>query len=188
MRRDADEEVDLFRDAVRDATPLANRHRVPPPVRQRAARKVRIQSLDSSELGIPAAPIAPLASGPAFQVEADGGRAFGVNRKTLRALGSGRCSPQASLDLHRLTSPAARERLFRFLLDARTDGLRTVLVITGKGERARPTDDPIRERLRDLVPEWLSGPFASLVLAFAPARSEHGGAGALYVLLRSSTP
>lgn len=163
VRRDADE-ADLFREAVRGATPLVDRQRV--------------------SASAPAA--GPRRSAPArgpFEVDGSGGRAFGVSRKTLRALASGQLPVEATLDLHRHPSRAAQERLTRFVAESRAGGLRVVLVITGKGDRSRSL-----ERLRDLVPDWLAGPLSPAILAFTQARAEHGGAGALYVLLRTATP
>lgn len=176
VRRDADDGGELFQEAVRGATPLADRSRVAvASPRDRPVRAARATSAASATT--------PAASTGALQLELDGGRAFGVSRKTLRELAAGRPAHQASLDLHRLTSGPARERLARFLLDSRAAGLRAVLVITGKAERSTAPD-----RLRDRVPDWLAGPLAASVLAFTAARAEHGGAGALYVLLRTSPP
>jgi DNA-nicking Smr family endonuclease len=169
VRGGADEsEGELFRRAVRGATPLADRRRVP---------------VSGRSAGAPAARAPAPEESTSLQLEEDGGRAFGVSRKTLRDLAAGRPAPQATLDLHRNGAALARERLTRFVAESRADGLRAVLVITGKAERS-----PRPERLRDLVPDWLSGPLAASVLAFTPARTEHGGAGALYVLLRAIAP
>ena len=162
-RRDPDE-ADLFREAVRGATPLADRQRVRASAPAAGVRKV-------------ARPTGP------FEVDPSGGRAFGVSRKTLRALAAGELPVDSTLDLHRHPSRAAQERLTRFVAESRAAGLRMVLVITGKGDRSRSL-----ERLRDLVPVWLAGPLSPAILAFTPARAEHGGAGALYVLLRTATP
>jgi DNA-nicking Smr family endonuclease len=53
-----------------------------------------------------------------------------------------------------------------------------VLVITGRGQRHGGT-------LRIMTPRWLDeGSLRPLILAYAQARLEHGGDGALYVLLR----
>ncbi|HTE55711.1 MAG TPA: Smr/MutS family protein [Kofleriaceae bacterium] len=171
VRRDADEASELFREAVRDATPLVDRHRV----------RVAGPAGSGPRPRPPEAP--PTSAG--LRADGSGARAFGVSRKTMRELSAGRLPPEASLDLHRLTSQAARERLVRFVGESRTAGLRVVLVITGKAER--PTSR-VGERLRDLVPGWLGGPLATIVLAYTPARARDGGAGALYVLLRSSSP
>jgi len=55
-----------------------------------------------------------------------------------------------------------------------------VLVITGKG--GRTSGDGV---LRAAVPRWLNeAPNRTRLLAFTPAQPKHGGAGALYLLLR----
>lgn len=129
------------------------------------------------------APAEPRA--PAFAVSEDRshGRAADVSRKTARELAAGKFPPLARLDLHRLTLDHARERLAAFVAEARSAGHRSVLIVTGLAERS-----PVGTRLRDHVPGWLAGPLGGSVLAFAPAAAEHGGAGAIYVLLRLPRP
>jgi DNA-nicking Smr family endonuclease len=172
VRRDADDGGELFRDAVRGATPLADRRRVPVRPRSTAAGTIRKEQA-----------VAAVSSAPALKREGSGGRASGVSRTTLRDLAAGRPACEARLDLHRNTSRVAQERLTRFVATSRAARLRVILVITGKGERSIGPD-----RLRDLVPDWLCGPLAPSILAFTAARAEHGGTGALYVLLRTSAP
>jgi DNA-nicking Smr family endonuclease len=171
VRRDGDEATELFREAVRDATPLADRHRVR--VIGPAAGKTRPTG---------PRPAQPRESTGRFRADGEGGRAHGVNRKTFRQLAAGSLAPAATLDLHRLTAEVARERLARFVSRSRRAGHRVVLVITGKAERST---SPVGGRLRDLAPGWLGTQLAADVLAYSPARPEHGGVGALYVLLRS---
>jgi DNA-nicking Smr family endonuclease len=170
VRRDADEDGELFREAVRGARPLADRRRVAVPGRSAGA------------VPRPAARAATESKG-GLQRDGASGHASSVSRKTVRDLAAGRLAPEATLDLHRRTAAAALDRLTRFLADSRASRARAVLVITGKAERS-----PGPGRLRDLVPDWLCGPLSGAVLAFTPARAEHGGAGALYVLLRASRP
>jgi len=61
---------------------------------------------------------------------------------------------------------------------------RCVLIITGKGFRAK--DGAVQTGiLRASVPRWLNeAPNRARILAFASARDRHGGGGALYVLLK----
>jgi DNA-nicking Smr family endonuclease len=105
--------------------------------------------------------------------------------KTLRRrLTRGAVEPEARIDLHGLTQEAAHRRLLGFLYRAQADGLKLVVVITGKGSR---TADPHAERgvLRRVVPEWLMRPdLRPLVIGFEEAAAAHGGAGALYVRIR----
>lgn len=69
-------------------------------------------------------------------------------------------------------------RLADFIERAESAGKRCLLVITGKGLASGGI-------LRDQVPRWLNqAPNRSRVLAFDYARPQHGGSGALYVLLK----
>jgi DNA-nicking Smr family endonuclease len=86
------------------------------------------------------------------------------------------------IDLHGKSQAQAHAALSRFLRRAQADGAKTVLVITGKGDRLREGKSGI---LRRQVPLWLELPeLSSLVMGFSEAHAAHGGAGALYVRLR----
>lgn len=88
----------------------------------------------------------------------------------------------AHIDLHGLTQDAARSALERFVLECWRDGLRSVLVITGKGLRG----DGV---LRRLTPEWLAAPYLqSVVAGVSEAHRRHGGEGALYIALKRRPP
>jgi DNA-nicking Smr family endonuclease len=87
----------------------------------------------------------------------------------------------ARLDLHGMGMDAARFRLESFLRTTRARGERCVLVIHGKGEHS-PGGVGL---LRGEIAAWLSQRASSEhVAAFATARREDGGEGAMYVLLR----
>ncbi|MGA0603650.1 Smr/MutS family protein [Caulobacter sp. KR2-114] len=84
----------------------------------------------------------------------------------------------ATIDLHNMTQDVARAALTRFLLHARAQGERAVLVITGKGTLG---DGVLRRR----VPDWLGEPpLREAVAGLSEAHRRHGGAGALYVALK----
>lgn len=110
-----------------------------------------------------------------------------MDRKTFDRMTRGKLVPEARIDLHGMTLSEAHPELIRFVLNAWSDGLRLVLVITGKGKR-REDFGPIPERigaLRHQVPQWLAlPPLGSAVLQVAQASLKHGGAGAYYVYLR----
>jgi DNA-nicking Smr family endonuclease len=99
----------------------------------------------------------------------------------------GKLAPEARIDLHGMTMAEARPELIRFILNAQSDGLRLVLVITGKG-KIRDDFGPIPQPmgvLRHNVPLWLRQmPLAPAVLQITEAHAKHGGAGAIYVYLR----
>ena len=118
-----------------------------------------------------------------FARDEDGsGRAAGVSRKTLKRLFRGEPEASAELDLHGLRLEAAQTRVATFLASSRKDGHRAVRIITGKADRFADDGD----RLRAVVPDWLSAKLSTHVLGFCVAPSHMGGAGALLVLLRSS--
>lgn len=103
-----------------------------------------------------------------------------LDRATRQKLGKGRLPIEGRVDLHGMTQAHAHGLLHGFLLRAHTDGVRHVLVITGKG--ASFGSDGV---LRRAVPQWLATPlFKPLVSGFDAASRGHGGDGALYVRLR----
>jgi DNA-nicking Smr family endonuclease len=105
-----------------------------------------------------------------------------IDRRLKQRLARGQIEIDGRIDLHGRTLNEAHSALLRFLHRAQGKGLRTVLVITGKGG-----PDPERGRgvLRRQVPLWLTLPdLRAYVLAVEEAHVAHGGAGALYVRLR----
>jgi DNA-nicking Smr family endonuclease len=108
-----------------------------------------------------------------------------LGRRERSQLSRGRKEIDARLDLHGMTQTRAHRALLSFLQHANNDGLRFVLVITGKGRTAGPQSE--RGVLRRQVPEWLNLPeFRTLVVGFEEAHVGHGGEGALYVRIRRS--
>src|SRR5205823_13803460 len=90
---------------------------------------------------------------------------------------------QDVLDLHGHYQDEAFHALRAFLARAQRDGMRFVLVITGKG--GIESQSGARGVLRRMVPLWLRSPeLRQLVVGFDEASHRHGGGGALYVRLR----
>ena len=109
------------------------------------------------------------------------GQAPGLEKRTQLRLRRGQVAIEARLDLHGMTQSQAHDQVYRFLECARNNGLRTVLVITGKGLRR---DGQIGV-LRSAVPRWLNEPpLRDWIKAFDYAAPRDGGEGALYILLR----
>ncbi|HET9452238.1 MAG TPA: Smr/MutS family protein [Aggregicoccus sp.] len=103
------------------------------------------------------------------------------DRALLEALRRGDFRPQAQLDLHGLTQSEARDAVERFLTESRRARKRCVLVVHGRGLNSKDQIPVLKQQLQS----WLSQKrIGKLVLAFATARPQDGGAGALYVLLR----
>jgi len=106
----------------------------------------------------------------------------GVQNGVFRKLKQGRYEILSRLDLHRMTAQTARREIFDFISEAYQLGLRSVLIVHGKGEsRAEQERSSI---LKGCVDRWLRE--LDNVLAFHSAQPQHGGTGAVYVLLRKS--
>ncbi len=102
----------------------------------------------------------------------------GLQRNVLRRLRRGDYIVEAELDLHGLTSEAARTDLNAFVRKARENGRRCVRIIHGKGLRSPDK----RSVLKAKTDRWLRQ--KDEVLAFCSARPVDGGTGAVYVLLK----
>jgi len=113
-----------------------------------------------------------------------------LGRRLKQRVARGREPIEARLDLHGMTQQQAHAALLRFLHRAQASGVKTALVVTGKGLRKSSSDaehDAGRRPgvLKRQVPMWLALPeFRPLVVGFDDAHVGHGGEGALYVRLR----
>jgi|GEM_PF-182848 len=109
------------------------------------------------------------------------GHVVGLDALTVGKLRAGQYSPEGHLDLHGMNALQAYEAMVGFMRAAYHKGQRTVLLIPGRGRNSPDGMGVLREK----VQAWLThDPFKRVVLAFCTAQPAHGGAGALYVLLR----
>lgn len=102
----------------------------------------------------------------------------GIQDGVYRKLRLGRFEMEARLDLHRHTLEQAINEVKRFIRDCLVQGVRTVLILPGKGDRSELTPAVLKSHLV----HWLKE--LDDVQAFHTAQPHHGGAGAFYVLLR----
>jgi DNA-nicking Smr family endonuclease len=173
----------LWRLAMRDTAPLAGRALEPLP--QPAPAEAPAPAVKPAAPPMPriAPPPAPVAL-PALTYAGTPG----LDRRSAERLKRGQLPIEGRLDLHGMTQAAARSALDGFIAAMQRRGARAILVITGKG--GRPGEDGAdrydgRGVLRREVPRWLNElPNRAQVLAFTEAQPQHGGAGALYILLR----
>jgi DNA-nicking Smr family endonuclease len=110
-----------------------------------------------------------------------------MDQRRFEKLRRGRLDPEARLDLHGMSLERAHAALTGFVTAAHVEGLRLVLVITGKGREgdAGALAPHRRGALRHAVPHWLAAPpLLGRVLEIVPAHVRHGGGGAYYVYLR----
>lgn len=104
-----------------------------------------------------------------------------------KKIGAGRLIPDLMIDLHGYNLAAAHHRLDRGLDDAIRDGLRVVLLVTGRPPPmgSSRVDRPLRGIIRESVGDWLAASrHAAAIAAIRNAHPRHGGAGALYIVLR----
>jgi DNA-nicking Smr family endonuclease len=104
----------------------------------------------------------------------------GLPAEVLRKLKRGQWIVQATLDLHGMTTDAARAELARFIGHARHEGLRCVRIVHGRGTRSLNNIPVMRNKVR------LSLSRRDEVLAFCDAAPSDGGSGAVDVLLKSA--
>ena len=83
------------------------------------------------------------------------------------------------LDLHGLTREESAMRLKEFLANAKSEGLKIVLIITGKGKHSEKG-----ALLKPFVEKWLKSEGKEFVKSFGTAPKVHGGEGAFVVFLR----
>lgn len=102
----------------------------------------------------------------------------GFDRATAAKLKKGKLPVEGRIDLHGMTQDEAFASLRRFIRAAVKSEKRTVLVITGKGEKSQGV-------LKRMLPLWLQdGDIAPHVIGFSAASAKDGGAGAWYLRLR----
>ncbi|WP_310532500.1 Smr/MutS family protein [Novosphingobium sp.] len=108
-----------------------------------------------------------------------------------RKLAQGTVAPDFTIDLHGHTLDTAWNRLEHGLMLAESQGARVILVVTG---RPRPVDRGAahsggqRGVIRAKLLDWLAaGSHSSRIAAVRAAHPRHGGAGALYLVLRRTS-
>lgn len=109
-----------------------------------------------------------------------------IDRNTAQKFRRGEFKIERRLDLHGYTEDAAWHAVENFVKNAYIEGLRCILIVTGKGS-SHPEDDIFTKHgiIRERVPVWLNTrQLRPLILSVTHAQIKDGGEGALYVLLR----
>jgi DNA-nicking Smr family endonuclease len=184
MTRKLPPDFELWEDVARTVKPL---HKAKP----------RKKSTPKPELASHAVKTAPClkATAKPTAVRHDPPPLTGLDRRSERRMMRGQVEIEGRIDLHGTGVERSHERLLNFLATSRAQGLRLVLVITGKGASpftqhtlhgADHYHAPERQgRLRRLAPEWFhERQFREHIAGFQPAHPRHGGGGAFYVRLR----
>lgn len=169
-RRLSADEAALWRRVMASVRPIAGR----PPATTNAT--VPTRSPDKRVVVPPPAapvPVRPAAPG----ITLDGG--------WDRRLARGVVLPDRTIDLHGHTLQSAHAVLDQALDRAIRDGVRVVLLVTGKPPRKESERPHARGAIRAAVGNWLAASrHADRIAAVRGAHPRHGGAGALYIVLR----
>lgn len=170
-----DDECAAFRDAMRGVTRHAPEREAPPQssLDARPHQRLRDEAAALHESRHGEHDDVLIAAGDVLDY-----RAPGVQGSVYQRLRRGAFRIGDELDLHGMNAGQARAAVSVFIDRCRTADRRCVRIIHGKGLRSGEAG-PVLKRLLD---GWLRR--RSDVLAFTSARREHGGAGAVYVLLR----
>jgi DNA-nicking Smr family endonuclease len=172
-----DDDLDLFREAMADATPLEHEPRFvhdaprPAPVPRQRLRDERAVLEELLDEPVPGDDL-DLETGEELRFLRDG-----YPPKLIKRLRRGDFVVRMHLDLHHMTHDVARNNLLAFLDDAITRDAGCVRVVHGKGLRSR--QGPV---LKVMVNRLLRRHRS--VIAFTSCRPVDGGTGAVVVLLR----
>ena len=104
---------------------------------------------------------------------------IGQSPDVLSKLRRGFWVVQAQIDLHGLISDEAREYVAEFLSSCKKRNIRCVRIVHGKGLGSRNREPVLKHKLRS----WLMQ--KDEVIAYAQAKPEDGGSGAVIVLLKA---
>lgn len=102
-----------------------------------------------------------------------------------RRLATGTVQPDSMIDLHGHSLDSAYQLLDRGLAQAIGRGDRVLLLVTGRPPRPESERPHARGRIRAAIDDWLrASRHAANIAAVRGAHPRHGGAGALYIVLR----
>lgn len=102
-----------------------------------------------------------------------------------RKLAKGSVTPDLHVDLHGHGLAGAYARLDAALEMAVAEGLRAILLVTGKPREHDRASGSGRGAIRAAVTDWLAvSRFSTDIAAVRNAHPRHGGEGALYIIMR----
>ena len=174
VRRLSAEERALWRKVVETVRPLAGA------VPVAAEKEIETEPEPEPEPGAPAVVMPKAAAKPAPAKARPGTT---LDASWDRRLERGLVAPDAVVDLHGHNLATAYDLLDRRLEEAISSGARLLLLVTGKAPGSeRPGK---RGAIRAAVGDWLhASRHAGEIAAVRNAHPRHGGAGALYIVLR----
>jgi len=175
-KKPSKEDIDLFRRSIGPVRKLgsdkAPPHRHQPAPRPRAARDDSEHFTDSGFSDLPR-------DNPVSAADTLYFARPGLQLRLLQRLRRGQLPVGAELDMHGMTLAVAQKEIIRFISSSRDRRIRCVRIIHGKGYGSREQAPVLKNSLNNWLRQHPD------VLAFSSTRPEHGGTGAVHVLLRS---
>lgn len=170
-RRLGPDEAALWARVLASVQPLPGRSRPPVPVDLAPAPPSK--PLPPPVLARPPKPKAPARVGVTLDAGWD------------KRLSRGMVTPESSIDLHGHNLASAHGMLDSGLERAIARGDRLLLLVTGKPPRPEAERPYARGAIRAAVGDWIAASrHADRIAAVRPAHPRHGGAGALYIVIR----
>ena len=172
-----EDDIELFRAAVKGARPVKSTRVTIAPPRPKPIPKQFIrdeQQALADSLSDDYIPAHELESGEELLYLREG-----HSPDILSKLRRGHWVVQAAIDLHGLIADEARLYVATFLADCKKRGIRCVRIVHGKGLGSRNREPVLKHKLRS----WLMQ--KDEVIAYAQARKQDGGSGAVIVLLKA---
>ena len=107
---------------------------------------------------------------------------LGIDRKLDKKLKNGNFVADIKVDFHGLKLDEAFDGLINTIKYAYNNGLKFVLVITGKGYGTKLG----KESIKSQIEHWMTHPdISARVIKYVDAQPKDGGGGAIYVLVKS---
>ena len=174
----------MFADAVLNVRPLKQRNTIDPPTRKKISKvHLSTDTLHTLRNNHNSSTHCAYALSDAQDdqlIQSDEIISYhvdGVQPRTLRKLKAGKLTIDDHLDLHGLNIEQARHVMSQFIEFNQSMGSKCLILVHGKGSINNPP------RLKSMINHWL--PQISSVLAFCSAQRQHGGTGAVYILIKS---
>ncbi len=109
----------------------------------------------------------------------------GLDGRWDKRIGKGVIIPDISIDLHGAGLQSAYDRLDGALEQAKAQKLRVILLVTGRQRNYDRASGEGRGGIRAVISDWLSASrHSDNIASVRNAHPRHGGAGALYIILR----
>jgi len=104
----------------------------------------------------------------------------GIQEAVFKKFRLGKYPIEGKLDLHRKKVVQAKKEVYQLIADGMQYDMRCLLIVHGKGDR----NTEGQATLKSYVAKWLQE--IPEVMAYHSAIKQHGGVGAVYVMLRKS--